>query len=69
MAVQGGSVSQQPYPAVQHVENVVRGGLSPPLQDFREEQELEQSSDIRPRPPGVGGLLEHLNQSSLSECS
>lgn len=46
------------HPAVeQRVEDVVGGGLGPPLQDLREEQELQQSTDISPTPPGLGDSL------------
>lgn len=39
-----------PHPTVeQRVQHVIRGGLRPPLQDLREEQELEQSTAIRSR--------------------
>lgn len=41
---QGQSHGWDPYPAVeQGVEHVVRGGLSPPLQHFWQEQELQES--------------------------
>lgn len=57
-----------PHPAVeQRVEDVVGRGLGPPLQDLREEQELERNTDIRPRPPAPGPSP-RLNQSSLPGC-
>lgn len=57
-----------PHPAVeQRVEDVVGRGLGPPLQDLREEQELERNTDVRPRPPALGPSP-RLNQSSLPGC-
>lgn len=44
-----GGRGRRAHPAVeQRVEDVVGGGLRPPLQDLREEQELQQSTGLGP---------------------
>lgn len=57
-----------PHPTVeQRVQHVVRGGLRPPLQDLREEQELEQSTAVRSRPSWAFGLASASN-SRVCQC-
>lgn len=54
-----GQGGHRAHPAVeQRVEHVVGGGLRPPLQDLRQEQELEQSTGLG-SDPGVGGSSPH----------
>ena len=58
-----------PHPTVeQRVQDVVGGGLRPPLQDLRQKQELEQSTAVRPRPsrhPAFRFKLTPLDQASF----
>lgn len=57
-----------PHPTVeQRVQHVVRGEVCPPLQDLREEQELEQSTAVRFRPSWAFGLASASN-SRVCQC-